>query len=451
MSGDTASGTLAAELLAASLAEVDGVDEATRRGLAGRSLFDAACCAGDGFQRHGDQFRGFPRTSGPSGTLGGDGRFGAPSACALNALAIAAGDQDDVHWETLVHLGGVVWPAVLAAGEAVDATAHAAYRAAALGHEVGTRLARALGPSARRRWHATSVVGVPAAAVGAASVRGGDVHCLAQALGHALCLVGGSAQSVVEHSGTMLGHRAFAATSGLLAADLADAGLAATRQALEGERGLLSEDGGPAAHVLLARRGRLALGESSPRLLPGHGFAHAAIAAAESLGRTEPGDIEAIEVAVGPVAAAASRGVPMTAEGAWWSTPFCVAATLVRGTGAITDPVVLSDPAVKELTERCTLRAEGPLGLGAVVTVRSGSGTRQAACPLPPGHVERHPGRAELVDKWRRLSDGPPERARTAYDALQVAGPERLRVLLAEVGGLLWPAAAGLDLANGPA
>ncbi len=255
MSSEAASGSLAAELLFVSLAEVDGVDEATLRRLAGRSLFDAACCGSDGFRRHGDRLRGLPRETGHSSTLGGGGGLSAETACALNALAIASGDQDDVHWETLVHLGGVIWPAVLAAGEAVDAKADAAYRAAAVGHEVGTRLAGALGTSARRRWHATAVVGGPAAAVGAASVRGDGEDQVTEALSHALCFVGGAAQSVVEHSGTMLGHRAFAARSGLLAADLAASGLRATRQALEGERGLLREDGGPAIDVLLAPAG----------------------------------------------------------------------------------------------------------------------------------------------------------------------------------------------------
>ena len=240
MSGEAASGSLAAELLAVSLAEVDGVDEETLRCLAGRSLFDAACCGSDGFRRHGDRLRGLPRGAGQSSTLGGGGGLSAETACALNALAIASGDQDDVHWETLVHLGGVIWPAVLAAGEAVDANADAAYRAAALGHEVGTRLAGALGTAVRRRWHATAVVGGPVAAVGAASVRGDDEDHLTEALSHALCFVGGAAQSVVEHSGTLLGHRAFAARSGLLAADLAASGLRATRQALEGERGLFA-------------------------------------------------------------------------------------------------------------------------------------------------------------------------------------------------------------------
>ena len=359
----------------------------------------------------------------------------------MNALAIAAGDQDDVHWETLVHLGGVIWPAVLAAGEAVDATAHAVYRAAALGYEVGTRLARALGPSARRRWHATPVVGVPAAAVSAASVSGSDESGLREALGHALCFIGGSAQSVVEHSGTMLGHRAFAATSGLLAAQMATSDLRATRHGLEGERGLLCEDGEPAVDVLLTRHGRLALGESSPRLLPGHGFAHAAIEAADSLGRTEPADVDVLEVVVGPVAAAASReGTPATKEAAWWSTPFCVVATLAGGPPAITDPTLLADPTAKALVERCVFHADKSLGLGALVTIGSGSDTRRAACPLPPGHFERHPGRYELVEKWRRLSERPTERAEAAYDALQAADLERLRPLLAEVGGLLRPA-----------
>ena len=145
---------------------------------------------------------------------------------------------------------------------------------------------------------------------------------------------------------------------------------------------------------------------------------------------------------MGPTAARASReGTPVSGEAAWWSTPFCVAATLVGGPRAITDPAVIADPAVKALVGRCTLNADESLGFGAVVTLRIGSDTRRAACPLPPGHFEHHPGRTELVEKWRRLSDGPPQEAEAAYDELQVAGPQRLRLLLAEVGGLLWPVA----------
>ena len=123
---------------------------------------------------------------GRSSTLGGAGGLSTTTACASNALAIAAGDQDDVHWDTLVHLGGLIWPAVLAAGEAVDATAHAVYRFRRPWLRGWHAPSRALGPSARRRWHATPVVGVPAAAVSAASVSGSDESGLREALGHAV-------------------------------------------------------------------------------------------------------------------------------------------------------------------------------------------------------------------------------------------------------------------------
>src|SRR5207244_3265218 len=104
------------------------------------------------------------------------------------------------------------------------------------------------------------------------------------AAGHAISVAGGSVQCVLEHSRTVVFHRAHAATTGIAAARAAAVGLGATRAGLEAERGLFAATAaGSDATAVLAPRGRLALEETTLRFYASTGFAHAAIDAAREL------------------------------------------------------------------------------------------------------------------------------------------------------------------------
>src|SRR5581483_3402540 len=100
-------------------------------------------------------------------------------------------------------------------------------------------------------------------------------------------IAGGSPQALVERTGTRFLHRAHAATSGVACARAA-AAMSGSRGGLESGRGAFAAvDPDP----LLATRLSSCLEETSFRLHPASGFAHAAIEAARALAPLETGEV----------------------------------------------------------------------------------------------------------------------------------------------------------------
>jgi 2-methylcitrate dehydratase PrpD len=351
-----------------------GAGPALRR-AAGRALFDYAACVRAG------------RTA-----LPGLEALGGPSADAAAAHVL---DRDDLHWPSLTHPGSVVWPAVLAAPAEDD---ELRLLAAAAGYETIARLALALGPPHRRYWHATATAGTVGAAVAAAVALGLDADGVAAAAGHAISVAGGSMQGVFERSQTIVLHRAHAATAGLIAARAAAAGLGATREGLEGERGLFAATApgsDPAAAV--APRERRAIEEVTHRFYASTGFAHTAIEAARELAPVSAGAVEAIELEVPPAAAALAGTLdPQDDEDAWWSVPYAVAVTLL-GLDLEERPSP-DDADVRALLGK-TVVSECE-GAASTVTVDGRSATRSTHL----GHHEQPLSDDDLVAKWRILN-----------------------------------------------
>lgn len=327
-------------------------NEGRIRRPAGRTLFDHLACLEAGR-------RAFP------------GLDDAAAACAL--------DRDDLHWPSLTHPGAIIWPAVReCAGDA---------RAAAAGYEVTVRLGLALGPEHRRYWHTSATAGTVGAAVAAALALGLDDERVADAAGHAASVAGGSILAILERSGTRVFHRSHAAATGIAAAQAAVAGLRATREGLESERGLFAAmRGDPGA--LLAERERLAIEETTFRIYAASGFVHAAIEAARELAPME--SAERVEVQV-PQATAAIAAIadPQTDEDAWWSTQYGVAVTLLGLD--LEDRSLLNDARVRALLRKVEMR----VGETSIVTVDGRSASRAEA------HV---PTDEELGAKWRTLN-----------------------------------------------
>jgi MmgE/PrpD N-terminal domain len=148
-----------------------------------------------------------------------------PSEPGRLAVAAHADDRDDIHWGSLVHPGAVIWPAVIVTARTTQASGDAIARSAALGHELVTRLALALGAGHRRFWHSTTTCGVAGAAAATASLLTSDVSPIAHAVGHATSIASGSSRSLFERSGTRLLHRAHAVDAGIASAMRLDWGL----------------------------------------------------------------------------------------------------------------------------------------------------------------------------------------------------------------------------------
>jgi 2-methylcitrate dehydratase PrpD len=349
------------------------------------SLFDFATCA----------IAGLPRLP-ATWELSEAGRL---------AVAAHIHDRDDIHWESLTHPGGVIWPAALVIARDTGASGEALVRAVALGHEVMTRLSRVLGPSHRQYWHSTTTCGAAGVAAAAASLMTGDVRSIADAVGHATSIAGGSARALFERSGTRLFHRAHAVDAGISAARAAAAGVSATRFGLEHENGVLAAlraDG--EKHALSERGASVVLRDVSPRLLAATGWAHAACAAADALGPLGPEAVETIEVAVSAAAIAlAGNPNPQDQDEAWWSIPHAVSVVVVSGSCDGLEAGFSHQPAVTEVMERLSLSATQP-DVSARVRVRlRGRASAVVAERWPPGHPRSPATIDDRMKKWRSL------------------------------------------------
>lgn len=401
---------LTAELLTAAEDQVASAGTLELKRALAYSLFDAMICGSVAKHRATTLGGGSGRATGTVTIFGLRQRTTAEDAAGINAILVCSDDQDDVHWPTMIHIGSIVWPTVLAAAEDRGAPIGVAFHAAAVAYEVAVRIARCLDAEQRRTWHGTAAVGAVAAATGAALALELDTADVVTAMGHALSVIGGSAQSVVERSGSLVFHRAHAAQSGLLAASMARAGISSTRFGFEGERGLFASGNIEAqGRELLEIRTSAAVIETSFRLLPGTGFGHSSVVAAMRLMPIDLAMITEVFISVPHRALRFCGTTPPTAsDDAWWSIPFCVAATLVNGPHYIRDTAALTDPLVLRLLDRTAVNAnvdqpEGDLSAGLRITAGT-HGSREAVCTLPPGHVDLNPNEDDLIAKWCELS-----------------------------------------------
>ncbi len=303
------------------------------------------------------------------------------------------GDQDDLHYGSLAHPGGVVWSAVAACALERDLTAADASAAAALGYELTVRLAEAAGPDHRQRWHVTTTAGTVGAAGAAARCLGGDDEAVADAVAHAASVAGGAAHAMVERTATRFLHRAHAVASGLACARAACAGRRGGRLVLDDGRGTFVLDG---ADRLTAPRPTGALEETGFRVQAATGFAHSALEAALTLAPLD--GIDLVRVGVSPTAAAlASNPHPRDDDEAWWSIEHAVAAALAVDTSRV------------EV-------APTAAGWAATVEVLLTDGSvRTASVSEPLGHPDRPATDDDLRAKWARLTgtDG-----RAAFDRI---------------------------------
>lgn len=298
-------------------------------------------------------------------------------AALVHGMAAHVDDYDDTHLATVVHPGAPVVPAALAGAQLSGGNGRDVLAGVAVGTEVALRLGIALTPSAMDRgWHMTGVVGTVGAAIAAGRAMGLDRTRLAHAIGVAATQSGG----LLEALGSMVKslHPGKAASAGVEAAQLAQAGLDGPAAPLEGRRGLLA----------LLRPGTGYAQSDEQTLLSGLGttwestaneikpyacgvVGHPIIDLAREL-RSElaEGDPPAkVHLNVHPlVPAVLGRTEPSDGLEAKFSAVHCFAVGLMRDSGgpeSFTDAAA-SDPAVADLRRRCTLTADPEVGRYAV-------------------------------------------------------------------------------------
>jgi 2-methylcitrate dehydratase PrpD len=186
-------------------------------------------------------------------------------AAAVNAASSHFAEQDDVHNGSVFHPAAVVIPPALAVAQAIGASGRDLLTAIVAGYEVGIRVGEFLGRSHYRIFHTTGTAGTVAAAAAVGRLLGLTGEQMQHALGSAGTQAAGLWEFLRDAADSKQLHCAHAASSGLGAAYLAQAGLTGARRIFEGAQGMaagMSTDANPAR--LVDRLGsRWALAETS--------------------------------------------------------------------------------------------------------------------------------------------------------------------------------------------
>jgi 2-methylcitrate dehydratase PrpD len=341
-------------------------------------------------------------------------------AATVNAASSHVVEQDDVHNASVLHVGTVVFPAVLAVAQAEGASGEDVLLAAVAGYEAGIRVGEFLGRSHYRVFHTTGTAGTLAAAAAVAKLLGLDADRTQHALGSAGTQAAGLWEFLRDAADSKQLHTAKAAGDGLLAAFLAREGVTGARRILEGPQGMaagMSTDADPARLVDGLGR-RWATVETSYKwhascrhthpaadallaVLGREGLSHDRVA--EVVARVHQGAIDVL----GPV------GVPATVHQAKFSMGTVLGLVAVHGKAGLQEfeELALGDPAVAGFRERVRMvldeevNAAYPARWIGKVEVRTVDGrTCSARVDVPKGDPGNGLSRVELEEKAVRLA-----------------------------------------------
>jgi 2-methylcitrate dehydratase PrpD len=330
-------------------------------------------------------------------------RLPAPAAALVNGTLAHSLDFDDTHLPSILHPSASIVPAALAAGQLAGATGAEVIAAASAGYEICVRLGMAAyDPETannvffEKGLHATSICGTIAAAVVAAKLLDLDRAALLSAIGIAASMGAGLLEANRTGGTVKRVHCGWAAHAGVVAAQLARAGITGPATVLEGRFGFFRAlcDGQVDLAVVVD-----GLGErwETPGIYfkpyPANHFTHGAIDAARALadGGLDPGEIEAIELGVSaPTLRTIAeppelKARPPSGYAAQFSGPFVVASALYGGGGLGLSLDDFTDARARDrdrlaLASRvrcvadaeCDARYPGAFGAVLRVTLRSG-------------------------------------------------------------------------------
>src|SRR5215210_855753 len=310
---------------------------------------------------------------GPCTVIGHARKMTAAGAAFVNGTAAHGEDFDDTFEGGPVHAGAVIVPAVLAACERHHPDGRMARIGIAVGTEVLCRLSLVVPKAVHKAgFHPTAIFGAMGAAVGVGTALRLNARQTVDALGIAGSMASGIIEYLAEGAWTKRLHAGWAAQSGIRAALLARAGFVGPRTVFEGVHGLFhsfahTTDGDYAA--LTDEFGERWVTETLAfKPYPCGTMTHPYIDCARRLAArgVKPDDVNVLicEVAEGTVhrlwEPLAAKHRPPNGYAAKFSTPYCIAAGLVRGgvgLDAFTDTAV-QDPAVLALAAKVRYRVD---------------------------------------------------------------------------------------------
>ena len=297
--------------------------------------------AGAHWRRYGAMQQG----RGPASVFGLAHGLDAPIAALINGGLIHSLEYDDTHTGSIVHGSAVLVPAALAAGQATGASGAAIMRAYTLWYEVFIRIGlAAAGGFQDRGFQLTAIGGALCAAGIAADLKGLDADQTQAAIGIALSQASGVFEFLTNGATVKSMHPGWAAHAGLIAADLAQAGMTGPLTAFEGKRGLFAQFAGDRSAsdrfaALIEDLGRRwHLQDAAYKFYPCCHYLHPFIEAARLLqaGGFSHLDVQSFDCGV-PEGAAGIVALPWddkiraSGHSARWSLPVVVAMQLVDG------------------------------------------------------------------------------------------------------------------------
>jgi 2-methylcitrate dehydratase PrpD len=295
---------------------------------------------------------------GPCTAIGHARMLSAAGAALVNGIAAHGEDFDDTFEGGPVHAGAVIVPAVLAACERHGGDGQSALAAMACGIETMCRLSLVAPKLVHKAgFHPTAVFGAMGAAAAVAKALRLDRKEIVNALGIAGSMASGIIEYLAEGTWTKRMHAGWAAQSGYRAALLARAGFSGPRTVFEGVHGLFHGFARTANGDYAALTGGFGTRWLSETLAfkpyPCGTMTHPYIDCARRLaarGIKADDVVELVcEVAEGTVhrlwEPLAAKQQPPNGYAGKFSTPYCVAASFVRGHVGLSD---FSDVAVKD-------------------------------------------------------------------------------------------------------
>lgn len=339
-------------------------------------------------------------------------RAGMELSVVLGAAANAF-DFDDTHLPTVLHPGPPIGATLFALAQQRRFSGEELLHAYVIGVEVACRLGNVVMPGHYTHgWHITSTCGVFGAAAAAAKVlrlSEDQTHC-------ALALAATQASGLVEMlgSGSASLNAGFAARNGIAAALLAEQGLRAPPEPIEGLRGFVNVYGGGKDWSALERGWEMERVAYKP--YPSGVVFHSLIDACLEL-RT--GKLpEKIEIRLHPLAIErGNRPEPRDGVEARVSAHHCAAVAFLygaAGVGQFTDAAVA---ATRELRKRVTIKRDDSLDKAACIVEVDGRVKR--------AELRQSMSDAELEAKFRSLAGAEADRWLKWLDGLEGAAGVR--------------------------
>lgn len=338
-------------------------------------------------------------------------KVAALEAALVNGTMSHALDYDDMNRSMLGHPSAVLAPALFAVAEKWQLSGRRLLEGYIIGLEVMARLGRIFGPQAyEKSWHPTAIFGVIGACAGASYLLRLSYDQTVNAIG----IAASEASGIKKNFGSMTKplHAGSAARKGMWAALLAEKGLTAGSQALDGRFGFLEMFNGKTGTVQASSGGGEPLEILKSGLVfkqyPCCGGLHSLLDNVISLRQKEgirPEQVAEIECRVHPHKVA-YLDRPQVREGleAKFSIQYCVAAALSHGKVGLnhfSDESVVR-PEAQALMKKIRVTAGDDLeGFASEVIVRDAAG-RQFSSRLPePRGSQNHPlSEAELLQKF---------------------------------------------------